>query len=215
MDISPSALRFEPWRGQRYPSGGVVHPPLLILGESHYHEDPHYANPRFTTEVVEDYLSGRCRHRFFTSVMQVVSARTFFPYDLRRIFWDSVAFYNYIQDIVGASRGIRPTSQMWHTAKAPFSQLLHGLRPRCVLVCGWELWSHVIPGLIPKEQVGAMPTAMAEEGPVRAIFAAMPHPASRGFSSVVWHQSFRAVLAHATDLADTRPHGDGGMEDLR
>jgi hypothetical protein len=194
------ARRFEPWIGPHYLAGGVLPFRLLILGESHYHEDPNCANPRFTSDVVQDYLSGHPRHRFFTSAMQVVSGRTFLRYDLRRQFWESVAFYNYIQHVVGGSSGVRPALHMWRAAQAPFRQLLHEYRPRYVLVCGWTLWSHLAPHLSGlQQQVGLMPTmtTVDDQTNTTTTFAAVPHPASRGFSAGQWHPSFLQVLHDA------------------
>src|SRR5262245_38404790 len=98
MEPSYSIAHFHPWVGSEYRSGGVLGLRLLVLGESHHHTTPELADRDMTRIVVENYLAGRARIRFFTSVMQVVTGREYFPYDRRRAFWDSVAFYNFVQE---------------------------------------------------------------------------------------------------------------------
>ena len=58
-------------------------------------------------------------------------------------FWNSVAFYNYIQEVVGENPRDRPTDAMWEQAKQPFLQVIESLSPDIVVILGGHL-SHYI-----------------------------------------------------------------------
>jgi uracil-DNA glycosylase len=53
--------------------------------------------------------------------------------------WEHVAFYNYVQEIVGDGPGQRPTHEMWLAAERPFLEVVEALRPQVVLALGREL----------------------------------------------------------------------------
>src|SRR5579871_1141391 len=130
---------FDPWIGGRYAGEGIRGVRLLILGESHYSE-PKDNRSGFTEDVVREFVQGR-RHRFFTVAQRLVSGGRGWPSDTdRKEFWDRVAFYNYIQTCLQATR-CRPTPVMWLAAREPFLQTLGGLvpRPQLLLVLGREL----------------------------------------------------------------------------
>ncbi|MEX6398975.1 hypothetical protein AB6E88_18620 [Providencia hangzhouensis] len=47
-----------------------------------------------------------------------------------------MAFYNYVQGIVGESERIRPTNEMWEEAEKPFLAVIESLKPDVVIVLG-------------------------------------------------------------------------------
>ncbi|MBG6044133.1 hypothetical protein I5F05_04935 [Proteus mirabilis] len=56
--------------------------------------------------------------------------------DTRSNFCEHVAFYNYVQGIVGESGRIRPTNEMWEEAEKLFLAVIESLKPDVVIVLG-------------------------------------------------------------------------------
>lgn len=86
-------------------------------------------------EVTESWF------RTFTAIGQVVTGRDLWKLD-RSDFWNSVAFYNYVQEPVLEAR-CRPTSQMFAAGRQAFVEILSSLQPTHVLALGIELWRHM------------------------------------------------------------------------
>lgn len=134
--LSPS-VRFEPWVGPNYPQSGKK---WLILGESHYgHMD---APTDYTQELTENYVSGSTTHRFWTRVARVF-LRSDAPLTETRQFWQQVAFYNYVQRIVGGAARQRPSPKDWQDSAEAFRRVLEQLRPTHMLVLGKTLWENM------------------------------------------------------------------------
>ena len=62
-------------------------------------------------------------------------------------FWESVAFYNFVQEIV--AKGQRPEDNLWRQGSVPFLNTLAFLKPQVLLVLGKDLAKHLPP--IPAE----------------------------------------------------------------
>ena len=134
--------RFCPWRGLEYGKTTKLRLParLLILGESHYDRDGTLEEGGDTKGVVNDYLEGG-HPRIFTRIIHTVLGPDMSHQ--RAQFFQSVAFYNYVQCIVGDAPGKRPTKKMWQSAAAPFLATLETLQPTHILVCGLDLWDNM------------------------------------------------------------------------
>ena len=136
---------FKPWVGENY---AASRPRILILGESHYSENLS-ENQDFTQGIIAYWALGSKGNRFFTTIAKIVSEK---PYEWmspadKNTFWQSVAFYNFIQEIVGEAPRYRPTEQMWQDAKEPLEYVLAALSPDLVVVLGKELQRYVEPSL--------------------------------------------------------------------
>ena len=139
--------RFHPWKGEGYGKANDFGLPanLLILGESHY-GNPRGWDDQVTVGVVREY----CRdggYSFFTKIMRTVLGPDA-PADAaeqRTGFFESVAFYNYVQSSAGDTHDAPPTRKMWEGAAAPFHTTLESLRPTHILACGMRLWDNM-PG---------------------------------------------------------------------
>ncbi len=57
--------------------------------------------------------------------------------------WEHVAFYNYIQELVGNNERVSPNNEMWESAALPFRGILNELKPDLVLVLGDALNGHL------------------------------------------------------------------------
>lgn len=131
---------FKPWIGQRYENRELFGLRVLLLGESHYGESGE-ENYNFTIDVVKHWGQER-RHSFFTITAKFVlgkGAREWISDEERKHFWEKVAFYNYVQELVGNDSRIRPTEEMWESAKTSFLALCEELKPELVIVLGKEL----------------------------------------------------------------------------
>lgn len=172
---------FLPWIGQNYSEEGLAGIRLLILGESHYGTRG-TETPTLTQDVVNKW--GRCmRYRFFTVVQKLVvnvPRGEWIPNEKRAAFWDSVAFYNFVQSFPGNKPRCRPTREMWMAAKEPFLQVLEKLQPHFVVVLGVELQRH-LPSI-----------------PEYIRSCSIQHPSSQGFRYEASQRSIQAALRTAT-----------------
>lgn len=200
---------FDPWVGADYGNPNDLGLPsrLLILGESHY-GDPEEYRRSLTTEVIEDQWSGHS-YRYFTAVQKSVLGPSQ-EVDAKD-FWKFVAFYNFIQRLVGEKPGVRPDQHMWKEAAAPFRETLNRLGPTHVIATGFDLWNNLprdedfwsdapedevatIRKLIPdrfKEGRGWL--GRYRHGSGKCLVVKIQHP-SRGFSPEQWHPVIRDFM---------------------
>jgi hypothetical protein len=130
---------FLPWEGARYRDGiGGVR--LLLVGDSHYSPDQGTQVQIFTRELVRDIMEGKRREPFFSKIATLVAASAGIP---ESPFWDSVAFYNFVQVLAGATPEDAPTDAMYREAVAPFWQVLQDLQPDAVIVFCQRTWNHI------------------------------------------------------------------------
>jgi hypothetical protein len=127
-------VKIHPWKGDRYCERdfGVR---LLLLGESHDERSPTLSS-ELTREVIREVIEegDRGAYKFFRCVRELVEG----PGSTPQKFWHKVAFYNYIQRLMG--RGQRPTDRDLQEGEQPFVEVLEALRPDCVLVFSKTVW---------------------------------------------------------------------------
>ena len=136
---------FKPWVGENYKSSK---PKILVLGESHYGNGQELQT--FTEEVIRGCaIGGGGKTRLFTIVAKILSGKSYvwMSPDDKQVFWQNVAFYNYIQVIVGGEPRIRPTKEMWERSQQALKHVLTDLAPDIVIVLGRQLRIHVEPKL--------------------------------------------------------------------
>lgn len=179
-----SAVKFCAWIGPSY--GTEIWRRLLVLGESHY--DTNEPPERFTCDVVQRVVSGHdhgYRTRLFTKIARLflrASERLDTSRQACRGFWESVAFYNYVQDYLPRVRS-RPTPAQWSAASVPFEEVLGIHKPDAVVVLGAELGRHVsshIAGSRSQIRIGII-----------------NHPASVGWTYAKWMPQVRQLIAAA------------------
>ncbi|HDR2789149.1 MULTISPECIES: hypothetical protein [Enterobacter] len=143
-------INFRPFVGSKYTNSryGIRG---LVLGESHY-ADEGEAGKDFTQHVVTTH-AYRAGAPFFSKLTAVLRGDTSYPTDSERVeTWQQVAFYNYVQEIVGDGSRIAPTREAWDAAQAPFFEVVRELKPNVILVLGSRLWEEV-PNLPPEYPV--------------------------------------------------------------
>jgi hypothetical protein len=190
------SIRFEPWVGDRYDSGGLLGVRTLVLGESHYGESED-ASSQVTRGVVQQWAMEK-RSAFFTKVAKLLlnlPAGHWLSDETRAAFWHSVAFYNYVQEFPGASARIRPTEAMWQAARPAFFEMLNRLRPAAIIVLGFELWSR-LPDPSSLQQVDDQTFKVygGDAFTPRVLAARVQHPSSGGFSYAPWSERVQALL---------------------
>ena len=170
-------INFKPWIGSKYATTNAFGKRILVLGESHY-GNPYAATTDFTSDVVREY-GQRTRYAFFTKVAKVLlqKDKSAWLSDVQRSeVWEHVAFYNYIQELVGDYSRQRPTYEMWLAAERPFLEVIAQLRPHLVLVLGTEL-ARWIPAL-----------------PAEITVCTIQHP-STGFDYTIWNPRFADAMS--------------------
>jgi len=141
---------FKPWIGYNYENGGNFGRRILLLGESIYSK-VHINAPREETKEhlrhVIQKIAVDGNDRFYAKVRNLVlrgnghSVDGFGSKKKRQDFWDSVAFYNYIQEFVGTEPRDRPKPHLWKESEAGFWEIVETLKPDVCLVLGEELWA--------------------------------------------------------------------------
>ena len=144
-------IYFEPWRGPEYDTVGLWGRKVLIVGESHYDEWAdhdgqgilkHHLPPSFTQECVQEVVKGVGGARYWARVRNRLGGEEH-ETQPQAVFWNKVAFYNFIQSPVDGGPGIRPTPQQWAAGAPALIEALHLVRPDRVLFTGDHLWWHV------------------------------------------------------------------------
>lgn len=195
---------FLAWMGRSYCQGISDGIRLLVLGESHY-GNPHEAERLMTRKVVEDQLLGTSRQGFLTTLHRLVREATEPGRGSSEIsFWNQVAFYNYVQELVGPKSRIRPSRQAWQRSAPAFVQQLEQLQPHAVLVCGRALWDHLkeVDGLTGAPEVDAANADISTctlliRGRAVGVAAPINHPSSRGFRRERWRPIVTTLLRRA------------------
>lgn len=169
------SVRFEPWVGAKYRSEGLQGVRVLALGESQYAK-PGSAGPNFTTEVVRECVFEG-RGRFFTKVAKLLTAGAageWLSDEVLQDTWNLIAFYNFVQQMLPASR-VPPTVAMWKEAQEAFPRVVQELQPQLIVVMGKRLREWFLP-------------------PAGVEVCFTEHPSSPRFSYEPWSAQIAAAL---------------------
>ena len=192
---------FIPWVGQDYFD---IPPKLLILGESHYARKEDLGKmeePRLLTiNCVRDYAYKKWNHSFFTRISRIVSQKEASQID-RTSFWAQVAFYNYVQEIVGYNPRERPNETQWNSSKDALDEVLRKLTPNRVIILGKDLFYHLKEShfLSSVEEIPAEKNTYKEgiikSGDFKGEFISITHPSSPHFGKVTsWYKPLKDFL---------------------
>jgi hypothetical protein len=179
-----------PWQGRLYAQRWR----LLLLGESIYEWRPGVLGPDILQVLIDGIARGAWASRYHTCVYQTVTGR-------RRAesgpaafadFWQSVAFYNYVQISAGTRPRQRPAVEAWGLSRPAFVSVIACLAPKAVLVLGKELWGHLVGLELIRPTDGPLGVLAIGDG---ALATFVNHPSSWGFSWRRWHQRPTELLA--------------------
>lgn len=131
---------FEPWIGRDYKRSR-----LLLLGESAHSwmagGELVHPSPRHSIELVDETIADFSNATaFMKSLTRGVAGEESPNKAACEAAWNRVAFTNYVPVTVGDAGRVRPTDEMWETAREEFPALLDRLKPRTVIVLGLEMW---------------------------------------------------------------------------
>ncbi|MDE1351549.1 hypothetical protein L9W80_15490 [Vibrio aestuarianus] len=133
-------VKFLPWVGNQYRNNKTR---LLLLGESHYSDSPQ--SNHFTQELIEQYLDGEYRHRYWTQIIQLLSGAPHGEVNSKEAI-QPYAFYNFIQEIVSDSPEVKPTRKMIDDSIPAFWEVIEELQPTHILVLSKRLWDYLPAG---------------------------------------------------------------------
>lgn len=220
---------FRPWVGRSYADPhNRWDQRVLILGESHYDED-FDQGPDLTTWVIRRHVRKEGKqYAFWTKVGRTFVGPDYGPPDTRRTFWDSVAFYNYVQTFAGVAARQRPSADDFSSSWPVFTRVLEDLRPTVVVGLGFGLRDAMRPLLPPGSRLGIR--APQGEPPsywtlrvrdASVVLGFVKHP-STGYRPPDWRPVVSALLRRAqgkdpvvTDRVRTREDTPLRQLDLR
>ncbi len=205
------SLTFEPWVGTGFTDTSRWGCRLLLMGESHYDEGFGQGS-QLTSYVVRRHINrdGK-QYAFWTNIARTFEGRAYGPPATRKRFWDSVAFFNFIQGFVGDGPRQRPSEALWQDSRSGFWHVIEMLRPHCIVCFGFDLWDKLpapsgadqrlnvdaIRGRVAKTRLYRAPSGHA------CIAGYLRHPSS-GYSWRQWSEWATAILACARERVPDR-----------
>ena len=213
--VLPAGMYFIPWIGRNFKRSPVFDGTrILIVGSSHYewcarcwksaasrNDTAHSREADFTCRCVAEVACGKASISHWRRIANCMLGRDANDATVYE-FWHSVAYYNFIQEIVGlkeeGQRAPAPTQEMISRGHDLFRPLLDLLQPDLIVVLGRTAYQE-----LPKENE-KFPNLRANGKEVwrcgyrlksgkSATAAAVAHPA-RGLGAP-WHPVMRKVLA--------------------
>ena len=191
-----SSVRVHPWVGRHYESPKHFLHKTLILGESNFTQVEKF-NQDLVKNCVENDISidplverdkpGFCR--FSTKIRRIVFGRdeTVGPSGL----WDDVAFYNFVQTLVGDKSRVRPTQEMWIESVPAFTEIVTKLKPARILVLGKANWRNLLTHV--EHESTNDHGAILSVGNIHVIAGYINHPSS-SLSYVKWQPIAKELL---------------------
>lgn len=203
-----AGVKFLPWVGENYQSGlsyskegklvfGTSEnsgKKILVLGESHYCENEADAKDDLTQKIIEDYIDPDGIHEPYKNTYTKFSrAMTGKLQEDKSRLWNSIAFYNYIQEAMSNPRE-SPSNNSYSESSKAFFTILDILQPDYVIAWGIRLYNYLPPkGKQGKDidvdddyslETWVYTNSSDKEIPVLGIY----HPSS-GFAWSYWHNA--------------------------
>jgi hypothetical protein len=165
--------RFAPWVGADYFGNGFNGVRLLIVGESHYGEED-----ISTADVIREHAIEKSQREYFQKIQSIVTGECTSTRDSRCSFWNSVAFYNYVQALMPTA-STAPTRLQFRQSEPSFRTVLGTLAPDCLLATGYRLWDGM-PALDVVHMGSSGFGAYLSSGGKSILSHYIMHPSSRG-----------------------------------
>lgn len=131
-------VKFLPWVGKNYSNGGIFGKRIMVLGESHYCPDDE-ALPDLTNVVVKAHVSDSPYTTLTKFERSLVGHET--DQAERAKIWESILFYNYLQENMSEAREAGTKAQ-YQKAEKPFFEVLEKYKPEYVIMWGNRLWDN-------------------------------------------------------------------------
>lgn len=149
-------MRFLPYIGPNFGAPNDLKLPerLLIVGNSHYKNPADYdpagifSHPPddLTERVVQGYICGDWNGPFFRGIHNaIIGHEGDIPPNQRATFYNTIAFYNFVQEIIIGQARANPTPGMYECARLIFPSCLNCVKPTHIVVFGFGTWDK-LPG---------------------------------------------------------------------
>lgn len=191
-------VTFSPAVGEHYQEG-FKGKKVLVLGESHY--DVSNDEKDITKIVIQrfqEYQLGKGES--FAHWMNTFTkfARSFDNKELEgnqvADFYDSVAFYNYVQESLDESRK-SPTKEQFANSEKAFFEVLEELQPDVIIVWGHRLWDNMTANNVEYDEDNDEYYYVLNNGK-KVLTVGIKHPSANNFS----YESAYAVLKQYFDI---------------
>ncbi len=188
-NISMNQIKFKPFQGPNYANSRFK---ILVLGESHYANEFKRAdmvNPTeeiqlFTNTIINKFLNYKIGTAGFESWMNTFTKFSN-VYEGKKldnlecqIWWNNVAFYNYIQVPMGSAR-ISPTMEDFENSYNAFVEVCEALKPDFIIFWGYRLYGKMNQKDMTYENVPNRYNLNFLNLDRKYPFLTVPHPSSR------------------------------------
>lgn len=189
-------VKFLPRVGHKYESSRWGKR-VMVLGESHYCEDPKDATSDLTQKVFGWMFDPACEHEGWMNTYTKFASALSGAQENRtssESVWDEVLYYNFVQEPLSGPR-TAPTKEMMVASEGAFMEVLKQYRPDVVLA--WSqtrLYDHLPDEGYQGEECSGVETwvyELADGHKVRVM--PVQHPAS-AFSPTEWHPIIMGLL---------------------
>ncbi|TFU91868.1 hypothetical protein E4T81_13880 [Barnesiella sp. WM24] len=200
---------FKPWVGKNYDHGGIFKKKILVVGESHYCTCKICKSICGSFELspcedinpdaeVNKYLSGQSNttYKKFERSLKLVQTR-----EESQAIWDSIVFYNYIQEALSNPKSV-PTTRQWKNAVEPFFEIINKYNPNLIVCWGQRLYNKMpfdrwirnddIP--INNRKVRNGYYVLSKN--YKALSVCINHPASWGYDCCEWRNIINYFIEH-------------------
>lgn len=146
------AVHFIPLVGPEYDDGLISGVRVLLLGESHYGDDPDKEDfGRSCTQYwFQSYLDDSYNldqgSQFFRKLPRILARDPKVSQLGSASAWRKAAYANFVQSLVGKRPRIRPSRQQWLDGQRALTEMAQKLQPDVILVLGAQLWNHITKG---------------------------------------------------------------------
>lgn len=188
-------IAVHPWVGEKYENPVNLLHKTLVIGESNYTEPGKFNTVLvkncvlndLSTDLTERDTTGFCR--FSTKLRRTIFGRdeTIGPNN----FWQDVAYYNFVQKLVGDKPRVRPTQKMWEESVPLFEEVVSKLEPSKVFVLGKANWQNLLAHI--KHETVDPFTARLEVDSKSFAAGYINHPSS-SLSYNQWHPIAKKFL---------------------
>ena len=175
------SIAVHPWIGKNFNNPQNFIYKTLILGESNFTEVEKFKYDHVINCVINDIsvdpkierdTLGFCR--FSTKIRRIIFGRKE-GIGINN-FWQDVAFYNFVQFLVGDKARIRPTNEMWVESIKAFLEVILLLQPTKVLVLGKANWENLLRHI--DHEAIDLHTVRLKVGPNQVVAGYINHPSS-------------------------------------
>ena len=205
-------VRFLPWIGENYNTGGIFPKRILALGESHYCRDKtcdratceNTSDCRdFTEKIIKKFLDPNDYDKWMNTYTKFERSLLggYTDKKAKKRIWDSISFYNYLQYSLEGPREKNVPSDAYQKAITPYYQVLDYLEPEIIIVWGKQLWKQ-----LPRDDRWISSDTIKTNGisiengyyklsnGYKARVFPVNHPSSRFSWAKVWHKVITTMI---------------------